>query len=762
MRCPVSRHIPLIGPAATLLVLALVAAGCASDGPAPIVTAPADGTHAALRFVDGAPVPEDISAGGETRTAFIQSSPSALLTEPLLLPREAVLEVGFAYHHRPRKAVDGEVLIGRPLDGVFSIAVLEGNEVRERHSRRFHSGSLTGWHDVSLDLSGLAGRRVRFRCRWEGAGAPVDLRDSAIRPAWSSTWLFHGRGSRAGGRRLFILISLDSLRADALGSQGYQRPTTPILDRFCRDAVQYADCVSPSPWTRPSHMSILTSLYPQTHGLDRSDNRLALDASFGTMAEILRTAGFWTMAITGGGYVYPSNGFERGFIRFHANPEDFAGQCARAIEWLQSRPRADLFLFLHSFTTHSPYNRHGDLVFNSAGVRDRSRSRPPRRPVPRMDLEARRLRRLYDDGVLYADLCLGKLFSELRRRGLYDGALIVVLSDHGELFLEHGVFGHSTLLYDRLLKVPLIIKYPGGPAGFPAPGTVVHRQARLIDVLPTVLEVLGVDTGVVKQFQGASLVPCVGERDGAAPDFRSDLLYAETYQSESDRGGVRTPRWSYLVDRGEGTEELYDLAADPGQSVDLIGTGAPPSAVLDHLRMAHGYLDALRVEGLHLSAGIPSASREPRSIRGRIVCPDGFRELNVHFPDRAGSAELTDGGRTIRFRFVRPVEGRAPPVPWDISFSTVTRHSPVEFSADGMVRRLVGPSTVTEATVVPAGDPGLLLPWGMQPGPQGPDAADTRAWLHLYRRPGAGAAETVEVSERQKRALAELGYIEDG
>jgi arylsulfatase A-like enzyme len=480
------------------------------------------------------------------------------ITEAVLLPEGVSLETGFAFTYPPQSI--GTDSVSRELKTRISVHLLHGNnEEILLHTGVHDSTREKSWNDLVIDLGPHAGRTVRFRLDWQPVSPDVDWSPKRIQPAWSTPRLLNRATRGRDEPRLVILASLDSLRADTLGCQGYPRLVSPALDRFRRDAVQYAACTTPSPWTRPAHMSMLTSLYPHVHGLDQAGRTTLLSRSHRTWAELFGEAGFLTMAITGGGYVHSNQGFERGFHRFHSQREDFAVQWRRAIDWLAARPEQDIFLFLHTFATHSPYNQHGDLILHSTGDPNRSRSNPPREQIPGMAKEATRLRRLYDDGVLYTDHCMAGFIGELKRLGLYRRAMIFITSDHGDLFMEHGLFGHSTRLYDELLRVPLLVKYPDGSSS-PARGTVVERQVRLIDLLPTACEVFGIAGEPSGQFQGRSLLDSDPDR----------WLYAETWEGGARRRSVRTDELSYIVNVTDGAEELFRLSSDPGQQLNLI------------------------------------------------------------------------------------------------------------------------------------------------------------------------------------------------
>ncbi|HKX45255.1 MAG TPA: sulfatase, partial [Planctomycetota bacterium] len=307
----------------------------------------------------------------------------------------------------------------------------------------------------------------------------------------AALWL--GCSEQTTPPRAIVVISLDTLRADHLGCYGYARPTSPNIDALAAEGVLFERAISQASSTLPAHRALFQSREASLAG-----------GAEPTLAELLGRAGFRTVAFTGGGNVSAAFGFGRGFERYVEDPRGFAHAFDAVELWLREHAGERFFLFLHSYDVHAPYDPPPpfDSVFypDYAGpltgreTRALLRSLAPRgehassAPARRLDEEdERKLVALYDGGILYADQFVGRLVLLLRELGIDDETALVLLSDHGEEFWEHGSVLHSHSLYQELVHVPLIFSLPGGRAA----GARVAETVRLIDVAPTLLELLG-------------------------------------------------------------------------------------------------------------------------------------------------------------------------------------------------------------------------------------------------------------------------------
>ena len=378
-----------------------------------------------------------------------------------------------------------------------------------------------------------------------------------------------------------ILISIDTLNPKHLHCYGYEHETSPTLDQLAAESVLFTSAFSQAPKTSESHMTMFTSLYPSVHKI-RNWNTYrggySLDHRAITITEILKNAGYATAAFTGGGNVEGSIGFSHGFDVYDNHDQLWE----RAFQWLHQHHQQNFFLFLHTFKVHSPYlppppyntmfdpdyagrmldsKEELDQLHAQQGgafpgyhelfwsLVDKSNSR-----------EVAHLVALYDGGIRFMDeQLMGALLKKLRALGIYDDTLIIFTSDHGEEFLEHGGFLHKEL-YDEHLHVPLVIKFPQGAHR----GMTVTEQVRTIDLMPTILEYLGLPTP--EMAQGKSILPLLDKEEMELPAFAERIEISDTPDMKKM---IRTPTWKYIYWPTLGTHELYDLAADPGEQKNL-------------------------------------------------------------------------------------------------------------------------------------------------------------------------------------------------
>ncbi|HOO77034.1 MAG TPA: tetratricopeptide repeat protein [bacterium] len=331
-----------------------------------------------------------------------------------------------------------------------------------------------------------------------------------------------------------ILFSIDTLRADHLGCYGYSRKTSPFIDEFAREAVLFANAYSQAPITAPAHMSIFTALAPPVHGVNNISPegvKHVLNEKITTMPQILRANGYITAGLHGRGQIAGEMGFARGFDEYSpafnawensgALPERLGTITGRIREWIQESRNNErpLFLFLHHYLCHDPYVK-GPREFRARFLQGEAQSRAPG-GVPdadefwkNVDLNDPRQRELivslYDGGVYYSDYVFKQVIDTLKTNNLYDDSLIVLLSDHGEEFNEHGGKTHGRLWIEHV-HVPLIVKFPKGRFA----GSVVADPIRTMDVMPTVLDLLRIP--VAEAIQGTSFLPLLTKRGNYSP-----------------------------------------------------------------------------------------------------------------------------------------------------------------------------------------------------------------------------------------------------
>jgi arylsulfatase A-like enzyme len=392
----------------------------------------------------------------------------------------------------------------------------------------------------------------------------------------------------AGPPPSILLIVIDALRADALGCYGNERALTPTLDALANEGLLFRNARSSISWTLPAHASLFTSVFPNQHGVVKSRTRLS--DGFTTLAEVLRDAGWSTAAITAGGFVTSKFGLMQGF-EFVSDTKPLPGGSAkgtgvraitnRAWQWIQKQT-GPYFAFVHTYQVHDPYappkRFREQLVRPYTGTLSdpvRVRALRQRQKAGEMTAEDRRyVRDLYDAEVAYTDQVLGEFIGKLKRGGRLDSTIVIVTSDHGEDFGEHDHFGHSTWLYETLLRIPLIIQLPHGDAR----SRVVDYPVRLLDVAPTVLGLVGVP--VPPGWVGSNLLQAQASRDLLATVTRGKPRAAEESRRElrtafalvdGDRKIIRyPPRFAGPEDHPDRhVYSIFDLAVDPAEVHDL-------------------------------------------------------------------------------------------------------------------------------------------------------------------------------------------------
>ncbi len=396
-----------------------------------------------------------------------------------------------------------------------------------------------------------------------------------------------------------VLLVLDTVRADHVSCYGYERLTTPRLDALAADGVLFENCVAPAPWTVPSHGSIFTGLYPTSHGAHAE--HLALSPAHVTLAEVLRDAGYETAGFSANLYLTPTLGYDQGFNTYDVQPvltpgrvrvvRDAGEMNALVLPWLENRGarKQPFFLFVNYMDAHAPYvppapydALYGDPTpFDSPFYRNLDRLPYIRGEVEMTSGDHQHIMDFYDSEITYLDYEVGRVLDKLKELGLLDHTLVIIVSDHGEFLGEHHLLDHRLCLYEEVLDVPLVLWYP---AGLPQ-GQRVAGLVQLTDVMPTVLDLVGITSPVA--MQGRDLLPLIrGEDDPAA----YNVALAEFFRDEShvrDLGpaydrrlkSLRVGDWKYIWSSA-GTEELYDLAADPGESCNLVAQQPNRAAAL--------------------------------------------------------------------------------------------------------------------------------------------------------------------------------------
>jgi arylsulfatase len=414
-----------------------------------------------------------------------------------------------------------------------------------------------------------------------------------------------GCGPAELGAESAILISLDTLRADHVGLYGYARDTSPNLDRFAREAFVFERALASSPNTAPSHASLMTSLYPGRHAFTGTDDRIP--AEHETLASLLRRAGRRTAAFTDGVYVRGELGFDRGFELYDDAGTGLAETLPRARRWLEANGAEPFFLFLHTYDVHAPYDPpppYRDLFHERPYAGDVEPTGPALNRIWLEDVELgaedlRHIEARYDEGIRWTDAQLGDFLRWLDERGFLERAVVIVTSDHGEEFGEHGSVLHWQLYYEPNLHVPLVVRPPGGVDGpVRIPGSV-----QLIDLLPTLLELLGAPPHPAAQ--GVSLVGSMLRR--RADERPAFAWWADPHELPL-RSIVHGDRQLVFDETRPGFGELYDVAADPRAQRDL--AAGEPGAVRSLRALAMPVMQANRTPPLAPRSRNPELERK--------------------------------------------------------------------------------------------------------------------------------------------------------
>jgi len=532
---------------------------------------------------------EAVVAHGTRREAIVTTAPSAIRARVEALPAGARLLTAIAV---PSTTAVPASTAGQPataappvrfrilfdVDGASTTLyerVLDGADTRDQR-----------WVDVGISLAAFQGRSGTFS--FETTAVRPDSTGPAA--AW---WAPPLLGSCALEGPSLLLVTIDALRADRLGSAGYARPTTPRLDAFAADATRFTRAFSGGPKTVPSVPQILTGnyFYWQRPGRGLAD---------------LLGVGMPSRAIVNNPYVAVFLRNERpGFEAVHAGDLDARAITSAALRYLTAAGRCPSALYLHYLDTHTPYHapprwarRFIDrkaattigLAFDDVTGAWQDRYQ---------DADKRRIADLYDGSLAYTDRQIGRLLRGLARRGRLDRTLVIVTADHGEELWDHHQFFHGQSLYDELLHVPLLVRFPS--VGH---GQVVEHLVRTVDIVPTIAEVLGHATA---GGDGRSLRPLAAGA-AEAEERTAFALVSSAEPRTPERQAVRTTGAKLVRNVADGQLEVYDLASDPKEKRNL-GPAAPDAPAL--LRTLDGFRAQLDGKGYHVRL----RGRSDRTVR---------------------------------------------------------------------------------------------------------------------------------------------------
>lgn len=435
-----------------------------------------------------------------------------------------------------------------------------------------------------------------------------------------------------------VIISIDMLRPDHLGCYGYERDTSPRIDAFAEEGALFENAVSSTSWTLPAHAALFTGLADSVHGCTDTDTRL--DPSRVTLAERLAAAGYATAGFFSGPYLHPVFGLGQGFASY-TDCSSYPEQALEAVaesgtvdsdrlmlashhditnptvyrnvkSWLDENTQSPFFLFIHMWDVHfdfippEPYDTMFDPDYE--GTIDgrnfffNDRINPD---MPQRDLE--HILALYDGEIRWTDDHVGRILDDLDAKGVSDNTIVVILADHGTEFFEHNNKGHRTTLFEEVIRIPMIVRYPGRIE----PGQRFDEQVRIMDVLPTVMDLAGAPPA--DDVMGQSLAPLLA--GGALA--RDNLAISELFTVGRELRSFRRNDRKMICDEKNDNVWMFDFRDDPREQRPVMDRGAPMQWVRDLRRdeqIGRAWLREFRNLMPHATAG----SEIPEELRRKL------------------------------------------------------------------------------------------------------------------------------------------------
>jgi arylsulfatase A-like enzyme len=519
---------------------------------------------------------------GPVEINTVLAPPASRFKFSVTVPANPVFEVTYGIRR------DGGLEEGRAKERAVQFsAVLRVGETREillNKTLTLTRQKTLEFNYKKADLSQYEGRTVDITFITRG--------DEDALACWFNPVIY----SSGESTRNVILISLDTLRADHLGCYGYARDTSPTMDKLAEDSALFLNTYASSPWTLPSHVSLLTSLNCINHQVYREDDQM--DPSIPTLADLIRSEDYFLSAVTGGGFVSGLYGFSKGFDSYHVRGEITAPDSAHVaavdvLDYIDRHADRDFFLFVHTYQIHNPYlsppDYAGYYLGEDAAVKqvdlNEMRLYQENRYMPVSDEVRRNLIDLYDAEIRYTDdVLIRPIIEKLKRLNLYDSTMIVLLSDHGEEFYEHKSWVHTHSVYDETIKVPMIIKYFNSAHA----GQRIESTVRLVDAMPTILDALGIDAGGL-YMDGESVSSLLEVGSGQSEDrtFLSEMSDGVMHGHIPKKVAVNSGRNKLILNDPftvedleffrypppeAGQIEIFDLLKDPGELSNLVRT----------------------------------------------------------------------------------------------------------------------------------------------------------------------------------------------
>jgi arylsulfatase A-like enzyme len=546
---------------------------------------------------------EQVSVGGVGRRAIVLA-PGAQVDWFVEVPEDGTLVFGSGLS--PRGA------------GVLALQI--DSDGSAGSTQRLDAGA--SWNDQQVSLKGVAGKIARLRFRNEGA-TEIALSDARV-------------ARRAGAvvtmdepARNVVVLLIDTLRASKV--QAYYPKTrvkTPTIDAFASGGTLFERSQSPENWTKPAVASVLTSLHPATHKTKQDASKLPKSALM--LSEVYQKAGFETASFIANGYVSNAFGFDQGWDHYtnyirEARNTNASNVFGEAEGWIEKNKDGRFFVYIQTIDPHVPYDPPAKFLEMydpqpySGQVRNRrthlmlddAKKNPKKYTFTKRDKE--RIEALHDGEISYHDEYFGKFLAKLRELGLDENTIIVVTSDHGEEFQEHGSWGHGHSVYQELLGVPLMFRWPGVIPANARIGPVVST----LDIGPTVLEATGVP--IPEEFEGRSLLGFMRGDWPAGPYVAfSDFL--------EHRRVIRGGDWKMII-RGNLSQVMFDLGNDYWEQKELDGSEHPIAQ--RYLRTLHGQFLGAEDRGHWLAASASSSSSKKPGLteEKQEMTPELCRQL---------------------------------------------------------------------------------------------------------------------------------------
>lgn len=596
--------------------------------------------------------------------------------------------------------------------------------------------------------------------QWAGEKVQINLQVDNLRltrwdfPLWGTPMVYSAK--HFDDAIPVILISIDTLRADHTGCYGYERNTTPFLDEFAEEAVLFENAYADTPWTLPSHMTMMTGRHSHEHGVGAATR---LPESEITLAERLRDEGYITLGFTGHyWWLMDRWGFGQGFDFYKSGLEGhllepITRTVRLAQDWLSDYPTNRLFLFFHSYEAHAkvevdgytlpyvpsdrsyvnfadgmPFGRFDrlgdDLPAGSEFLIQADETQPTEEEIEYM-------KAMYDDSIVLSDDYTRRLMAFLKSQNLYENALIIVLSDHGESFGENGMFLHKQL-HESCVHIPLLVRFPGGEFG----GQRVRGLVTTADLYATVLDVLGLPLPEDRDSRSLRAI-AAGEASG-----REEVFYTFT----SNQQGIRRGPWKLIHVLKDNTYHLFNLAEDPGELTEVTAKHPETAAELrERLEMffrpdsgwTFDFLNNGPETSVLVSLARPSGLKPSSGVMDKLdlvtVSPDG---LSAH-----ADITLWEDDRDI-------LMADAAPEPMDVVISRTD---------EGTLTVLPGAKESLEGTEISLTLDPSDEAWLEEPSLDAANelATSVRIWYTPPKRP---RGEAIDLTEEDKATIEAIGY----